>query len=171
LNEARKGPPVGDRIQIDRTKPFLRRLDPDDFLQAVEADRRDALKTTSPITQEGKLQSRCNAVRLGLTAETVTGALEDAEDYKTFEAAIIADFDAQSAAERELVLRLASLLWLLRRATTIETGLFEIEAEDVRETGRDHQISPATSEVVRALFGARPTPTNLLAVFRHAVRK
>ncbi|MGO9329272.1 MAG: hypothetical protein ACLQJ0_14275, partial [Steroidobacteraceae bacterium] len=30
----------------------------------------------------------CNAVRRGLTAETVIGALEDAEDYKAFEAAI-----------------------------------------------------------------------------------
>ena len=44
------------------------------------------------------------------TAETVIGALEDAEDYKAFEAAIIADYDAQSAVERELVLRLASIL-------------------------------------------------------------
>jgi hypothetical protein len=31
--------------------------------------------------------------------------LEDAEDYKAFEAAITADYDAQSAVERELVLR------------------------------------------------------------------
>ena len=30
-------------------------------------------------------------------------ALEDAEDYKEFEAAIIADYDAQSAGERELL--------------------------------------------------------------------
>ena len=42
------------------------------------------------------------------------GAPEDAEDYKAFEAAIITDYDAQSAVEHELVLRLASLLW--RRA-------------------------------------------------------
>ncbi len=38
------------------------------------------------------------------------GALEDAEDYKAFETAITADYDAQSAVERELVLRLASHL-------------------------------------------------------------
>jgi hypothetical protein len=35
---------------------------------------------------------------------------------KIFEAAIIADYDAQPPVERELVLRLASLLWRLRRA-------------------------------------------------------
>src|ERR1700689_2231774 len=119
----------------------------------IEANRRNAQRSTGPITEEGKLQSRCNAVRHGLTAETVIGALEDAQDYKAFEAAIIADHDAQSAVERELVLRLASLLWRPRRATTIETGLFEIEAEQLTEAARSHQVSPASREVVRVLFG------------------
>src|SRR5580700_9903806 len=116
----------------------------------IEANRRNAAKSTGPITQEGKLQSRCNAVRHGLTAETVIGALEDAEDYKAFEGAIISDYDAQSAVERELVLRLASLLWRLRRATAIETSLFEIEAEHLRDEASSHQVSPASREVVRA---------------------
>src|SRR5580700_8451330 len=88
----------------------------------IEANRRNARKSTGPVTEEGKQRSRCNAVRHGLTAETVIGALEDADDYKAFEAAIVADYDAQSAVERELVLRLASLLWRLRRATTIVEG-------------------------------------------------
>jgi hypothetical protein len=35
----------------------------------------------------------------------------------------------QSAVERELVLRLASLLWRLRWATTMETGPFETQAD------------------------------------------
>jgi hypothetical protein len=118
----------------------------------IDANRRNAQRSTGPITEEGKLQSRCNAVRHGLTAETVIGALEDAEDYKTFEAAIIADYDAQSAVERELVLRLASLLWRLRRATTIETGLFETGAEHMNEAGRSHQVGSASPEVVLALF-------------------
>jgi hypothetical protein len=123
----------------------------------IEANRRNAQRSTGPITDEGKLQSRCNSVRRGLTAETVIGALEDAEDYKAFEVAIIADYDAQSAVERELVLRLASLLWRLRRATTIETGLFEIEAQHLSEAGRSHHVNPASREVVRALFGPHPS--------------
>ena len=93
----------------------------------IEANRRNARNSTGPNTEEGKRRSRCNAIRHGLTAETVIGALEDAEDYAAFEAVIIADYDAQSAVERELVLRLASLLWRLRRATSMETGLFEIQ--------------------------------------------
>ena len=91
----------------------------------IEANRRNALKSTGPRTQEGKERSRCNALRHGLTAETIIAALEDTEDYQAFEAAVIADYDAESAVERELVLRLASVLWRLRRATGIETALFE----------------------------------------------
>ena len=108
----------------------------------IEANRRNAHKSTGPTTEEGKQRSRCNAVRHGLTAETVIGALEDAEDYKAFEAAIIADYDAQSAVERELVLRLASVLWRLRRATTIETGLFDIQAEHLRGLKQPKPNSP-----------------------------
>src|SRR5215217_81698 len=89
----------------------------------IQANRRNARRSSGPVTEGGKLQSRRNAVRHGLTAETVIGALEDAGDYQAFQAAIIADYDAQSAVERELVLRLASLLWRIRRATTTETAL------------------------------------------------
>jgi hypothetical protein len=83
----------------------------------------------------------------------VIGALEDAEDYKAFEAAIIADYDAQSAVERELVLRLASVLWRLRRATAIETGLFDIQAEHLRGMKGPRQVRRGSREVVYALFG------------------
>jgi len=117
-----------------------------------EANRRNAHKSTGPTTEEGKQRSRCNAVRHGLTAETVIGALEDAEDYKAFEAAIIADYDAQSAVERELVLRFASVLWRLRRATTIETGLFEIQAEHLRGPNQANKTRRKSRGVVYALF-------------------
>jgi hypothetical protein len=118
----------------------------------IEANRRNACKSTGPITEEGKQRSRCNAVRHGLTAETVIGALEDAEDYKAFEAAIIADYDVQSAVERELVIRLASLLWRLRRATTMETGLFEIQADYLREFRQGRQSQIKSREIIDALF-------------------
>src|SRR5262249_53397794 len=105
----------------DKTKPVFDMGRQMTSVKQFEANRRNSLKSTGPKTEAGKQASRCNAVRHGLSAETVIGALEDAEDYKAFEAAITADYDAQTAVERELVLRLASLLWRLRRATAIET--------------------------------------------------
>jgi hypothetical protein len=97
----------------------------------IEANRR--LLSTGPKTDQGKRQSRRNAFRHGLTAETVIDGLEDSEDYRAFEAAVIADYDARTAVERELVLRLASLLWRLRRIISIETDLLKIQSDIVRE--------------------------------------
>src|ERR1700745_1777436 len=108
----------------------------------IEANRRNARLSTGPVTEEGKRRSRQNALRHGLTAETVIDALEDAEDYAAFEMSVTADYDAQSAVERELVLRLASVLWRLRRATAIENGLFKIHARHLlqfRKARRAHQ--------------------------------
>src|SRR5437588_8786528 len=118
----------------------------------IEANRRNALKSTGPKTEAGKQVSRCNAIRHGLTAETVLSALEDAEDYKAFEAAITADYDAQSAVERELVLRLVSILWRLRRATTMETGLFEIQAEYLSSYRQSHQLPANSRDIIDAAF-------------------
>jgi hypothetical protein len=119
-----------------------------------QANRRNAVKSTGPVTEEGKHRSRGNAVRHGLCAETVIGALEDAADYKAFEAAIVADYDAQSAVERELVLRLASALWRLRRATAMETGLFALEADHVAGKATVPWLPLQTREGIAALFRA-----------------
>jgi hypothetical protein len=100
----------------------------------IEANRRNALKSTGPKTETGKQRSRRNAVRHDLIAETIVEDVEDPEDYKAFEASVTADYDVLSAVERELVLRLASLLWRLRRATAIETGPLQIQSDTLRET-------------------------------------
>src|SRR3954451_23447918 len=99
-------------------------------LRQIESNRRNAFKSTGPKTDSGKQRASQNAVRHGLTAETVIKLLEDPDDYQAFEMSITADYDAETVVERELVLRLASLLWRLRRATWIETGLFQLEFEN-----------------------------------------
>src|SRR5438270_188545 len=129
-------------------------------LRQIEANRRNAVKNTGPRTEAGKEQSRRNAVRHGLTAETVIEILEDPDDYRAFEATIIADYDARTAVERELVLRLASLLWRIRRATGIETDLLRIQAEILRERRQAAQQGgepePPRNPLSRALRAVIP---------------
>ena len=96
-------------------------------LRQIESNRRNALKSTGPKTDSGKQRASQNAVRHGLTAETIITLLEDPDDYRAFELAVTADYEAETAVERELILRVASLLWRLRRTTSIETGLFQIQ--------------------------------------------
>jgi len=109
-------------------------------LKQIEANRLNALNSTGPKTSQGKERSRCNAIRHGLSAETAIVGLEEAHDYEAFEATVIADYDAQSAVERELVLRLASVLWRLRRATGIETSLFQTT---IKQSGQSEALTRA----------------------------
>jgi len=118
----------------------------------IDANRRNAQLSTGPVTEEGKKRSRQNAIRHGLTAETVIDALEDAEDYAAFEIAITADYDAQSAVERELVLRLASLLWRLRRATAIESGLFKIQAKHLLQFRQRRQFHQDRQKIIDSMY-------------------
>src|SRR5260370_24504893 len=97
----------------------------------IEAKRRNAIRSTGPSTEEGKRRSRRNAIRHGLCAETVIENVEDIEEYRAFEAAVIADYDARTAVERELGLRLASLLWPLRLAPALHTGLRPSQAAEL----------------------------------------
>jgi hypothetical protein len=123
-------------------------------LRQFAANRRNALRSTGPLTEEGKRASRRNALRHGLTAETVIEGLEDSEDYRGFEAAIIADYDAQTAVERELVLRLASLLWRLRRIISIETGLLQIQAA-IRRARLDETEHVSGPHVINGVLPSR----------------
>ena len=92
----------------------------------IAANARNALKSTGPRTTEGKAHSSRNAFRHGLTAETVIGSLEQAAQYRKLESALFDEYEPATATEEALVSRLASLLWRIRRATQIESGLFEM---------------------------------------------
>jgi hypothetical protein len=98
-------------------------------LRRIEANRHNALKSTGPKTEDGKQRSRRNALRHGFTAETVIEPLESRDEYRAFEAAILTEYLPQTPVEQELVRRLASLFWRLRRATSIETGLLRMQSE------------------------------------------
>jgi hypothetical protein len=154
-------------VQIARMRPFhhrrvemwVRYCDGIDATEAFNHCHRRVIEATFTALTYQLHVSRCNAVRRGLTAETIIGGLEDAEDYKAFEGAIIADYDAQSAVERELVLRLASLLWRLRRATTMETGLFEVQAAHLRDYRQSHPLLLGSRDVIDGVF-RRPDAAN-----------
>jgi hypothetical protein len=122
-----------------RDQPESPKWTPVTSQRQIDANRRNAVKSTGPKTDAGKERSRCNALRHGLTAETVVGGLEDPQDYRAFELSVTSDFNATTAVERELVLRLASALWRLRRTTAIESGLLQIQnnlLNDKRKIGQ-----------------------------------
>ncbi len=99
----------------------------------IAANRLNARDSTGPKTDQGKRRSRRNAFRHGLTAEGVITVVEDEAAYRKFERIVLHDYAPETAVERGLVVRLASLLWRLRRAVAIETGLLQIQGQIVRD--------------------------------------
>jgi hypothetical protein len=101
----------------------------------IAANRQNAKRSTGPRTDFGKRRARRNAMRHGLTAETVIDVLEDPVAYKALQRAIYADYRPRSNFELQLIGRLVSLLWRLRRATAIESGMLAIHATAHRKRG------------------------------------
>jgi hypothetical protein len=100
--------------------------------------------------QSKRRRSRRYRWRDGLADQTVVQNLEHVRSYRAFERDLIGSVDPRSVIELELVHRLASLLWRLRRAGAIETGLFELQGELVpaRRQGPSrarHQLGTPTA--------------------------
>ena len=125
------------------------------------ANRKNAQKSTGPKTEEGKARSSQNAVRHGLTAETVVTIFENPEDYAAFETMVVTECEPQSALEHQLVARLTSLLWRLRRAVAIESGLFTIEANLIAQQRKIHgdEKGPDPLHAFRALLSPPLQPS------------
>jgi len=105
------------------------------------------------IDPQGKRRrSRRRAWLEGLADQTVIQVLEDVRSYRAFERTLVGSVDPRSVIELALVHRLASLLWRLRRACAIETGLFEMQGELLSARRQDPSSGPSQA-------GALPTVT------------
>jgi hypothetical protein len=114
------------------------------------ANRLNARRSTGPRTIAGKLRSRRNAVKHGLTARAVVDVFEDEAEFRSFFHSIASGYSPRSQTDQEMVHRLASLLWRLRRAHAVETGLLGIQGK----LQRDIRLSAEyTQQDMFRLFG------------------
>ena len=108
----------------------------------IAANRENAKKSTATNSRrQAPVSAKHRPARL--TAETIIDVLEEAADYEALAAAINADFRPATNFELQLIARLISLLWRLRRATAIESGLLALEAEGpaTKGTGFNEALS------------------------------
>src|SRR5262249_57776208 len=92
--------------------------------------------------QSKRRRSRRRAWRDGLADQTVVQNFEHVRAYRALERALVGSIDPRSVIELALVHRLASLLWRLRRASAIETGLFEIQGDLLLARQQDPSRGP-----------------------------
>ena len=97
----------------------------------LSANTSNAKQSTGPRSQSGKARSRLNSRKHGLTAKTHVIGDEDPAQFEKLRAELMEEYDPQSALECELVERLSSLLWRLRRIPAFEAAIIDARRAEV----------------------------------------
>ena len=129
----------------------------------VEANRRNAQKSTGPKTEEGKARSRCNAVKHGLTGQGVALLQYQFEEVNRLAEAFMLEFNGSSESAAVLARRAALHALRLERAEEYETTLLyrrikKVEADYVPapDTPADDAEQVEASALRHALFDPSP---------------
>jgi hypothetical protein len=108
----------------------------------IEANRRNAQKSTGPKTEQGKSKSKFNALKHGMTAEVAVLPHEDKCSYEDLRQSVIESYQPATGAELMLVELVAVNYWRLLRALRVETAAMDLH---IRAYKNRHGVSPAPS--------------------------
>src|SRR5882724_10966825 len=90
----------------------------------AEVSRANASHSTGPRTPEGKANSKMNAVKHALTAQTIMGSETELVAYHHLAQELMTDFQPVGAFEKRLVQSLSDAQWQLDRSRTIEHNIY-----------------------------------------------
>ena len=90
----------------------------------LDANRRNAQKSTGPKTLEGKAVVRLNALRYGLRARSILLTGENPEEYHQLCADLESGWQPQNRTEQLLVEQMAVAQWKLARLEVGERSIF-----------------------------------------------
>jgi hypothetical protein len=91
----------------------------------VKANRKNALKSTGPRTEEGKEAASQNATKHGLRAKKNVIKTENQDEFDIFRGNMIADISPDGAMEEMLAERIVSLSWRLKRAEHFQNAVID----------------------------------------------
>ena len=89
-------------------------------------NRKNAARSTGPVTAEGKRRSSLNALRHGLTGQTVVLPEDDLAAYQKHCAQFHAELKPQGLLETKAVQTIADTYWRLDRIRAMENNLFSL---------------------------------------------
>jgi hypothetical protein len=91
----------------------------------IDANRRNAIKSTGPKSETGKANARMNALRHGLTAEQAVLPHENEDDYEKLRDGMLESYAPQDSAEQALVEELVNSYWRLLRLHRVENHYWD----------------------------------------------
>jgi len=114
-------------------------------LKQIEANRRNAVKSTGPRTEAGKAASRLNALKSGIDAQSHILPGESPEDFQLLTSEYYQQHHPVTPEQRALVDVLISSEWLLRRLRRVEHQLWEQAFASVARDKYADQTRPFAS--------------------------
>jgi hypothetical protein len=109
---------------------------PDAINRAIHraaVNKANAQKSTGPRTEAGKQRSSLNALRHGLTGQTVVLPTEDHSAYQRHSQAFLDEYRPKGATETQLVQSLLDTSWQLNRSSAVETNLFSLGITEMED--------------------------------------
>jgi len=106
----------------------------------VEANRRNALKSTGPKTPKGKAAVRLNALKHGLLSREVLLPGEDEDALRELGERLRAELQPVGELENLLVDRIIASYWRLRRLGRVEAGIFAWELYEELAERAEHDV-------------------------------
>jgi hypothetical protein len=120
----------------------------------TEINRANAKHSTGPKTQAGKHRSSLNALRHGLTGQTIVLPTDDLKSYQHHIQSFVNEYHPQGPTESQLVQSLADTAWRQNRAAALETNLITLALEPNQpddQLGTALAIAAALDHQARAL--------------------
>jgi hypothetical protein len=130
----------------------------------LEANRRNAEKSSGPQSARGKANSSRNNLRHGLTGHISLLPTEDREAHDAFCTELIDSFNPETPMESQLAQSIAEDSWRLNRARAIENNMFALGRNHER---REAQIALADAET----FQTQAAAFNLLSIYEQRINR
>jgi hypothetical protein len=105
-------------------------------INRAAVNRKNAQHSTGPRTEAGKQRSSLNAIRHGLTAQTVVLPSEDAAAYESHRRQFFSEYQPATPTETQLVQELIDTSWRLNRIPLLEADLLARAANPPDEQAR-----------------------------------
>lgn len=130
----------------------------------LEANRRNAQRSTGPKTGEGKQNSSRNNLRHGLTGHIHLLPTEDREAHDAFCDELSDSLNPETPMERQFAQSIAEDSWRLNRARAIENNMFALGHEGER---RELRIALADART----FMDNAAKFNLLSLYEQRINR
>jgi hypothetical protein len=122
-------------------------------LRKSQSARENGAKSQGPKTEAGKQRSSKNALRHGLTSQTIVLPSEDPADFQGLLDSYLQQFRPAGPVELDLTHELAAARWRLNRLALIETQLLadsidnveQRRAQEIEDGDEDEPLTPAES--------------------------